>query len=318
MDTMQAVLGLGSGFALLLVGAEMLVRAASKIGLRLGMRPLTVGATIVAFGTSAPEFLVSLVASLHDEPGLAIGNLVGSNIANIGLVLGGAALVRPIPIDRSVLRLEFPVAVIATITIPLIALDNTITHMEGVYLLLGFIGFLSLYVLRAHRGKDSADEAVSEPTGSLGPAFLFVGVGLAMLIVGSDLVVHGATVIADGLGFSTTAVGATIVAMGTSLPELATTLVAALRGRHGIAIGNILGSNVFNLLFVLGPAALMNADGMPVGPLEKDRLIWLMLGMTVFLFPVMRIGPRISRWEGAVLLATYGLFLLLTEQAGRV
>lgn len=315
---MQAVLVLGGGFALLIVGAEMLVRAASKIGFRLGMRPLTIGATIVAFGTSAPEFLVSLVASLHDEPGLAIGNLVGSNIANIGLVLGVAALVRPIPIDRGVLRLEYPVAVIATLAIPLIALDDTITHTEGVCLLLGFVGFLALYALRAHRGRDSAGEATSEPTGSLGPAFLLVGVGLAMLIGGSELVVHGATVIADGLGFSKAAVGATIVAVGTSLPEVATTLVAAVRGHHGIAIGNVLGSNVFNLLFVLGPAALMNPDGMSIGPLEKDRLIWLMLGMTVFLFPVMRIGPRVSRWEGAVLVAAYGFFLLLTGQAGRV
>ncbi|MAB88971.1 MAG: sodium:calcium antiporter [Planctomycetes bacterium] len=317
MDTTQAFLLLGGGFLLLIAGAETLVRGASKIGLRMGMRPLTIGATIVAFGTSAPEFLVSIVAGLRDEPGIAIGNLVGSNIANIGLVLGLAAIVRPIPIDRAVLRLELPIAILATAVIPIIAWDSTISRTEGTWLLIGFAVFLTLYVLRATRSRGGTSDASPELTDSIGSNALLVGVGLGMLIGGSHLVVDGATAVATEFGLSKAAVGATIVAIGTSLPEVATTLVAALRGHHGIAIGNILGSNVFNLLFVLGPAAIINADGLAVGPLPRDRLIWLMLAMTVLLLPVMRFGKKISRWEGMAMLAAYGIFLLLTQQVAR-
>lgn len=318
MDTTQAFLWLGIGFGLLLVGAEVLVRAASKIGLGLGMRPLTVGATIVAFGTSAPEFLVSIVAGVKDKPDIAIGNLIGSNIANIGLVLGIAALVRAIPIDRRVLRLEYPVALIATVAVPIVAWNDVVTRTEGIYLLAGFVMFLTLYVLRASRGKGAAEEVEATPQGSLGLSVLIACGGLGMLIFGSNMVVDSAEVLAIEFGFSKAAVGATVLALGTSLPEVATSVVAAVRGHHGIAIGNVLGSNVFNLLFVLGPAALINADGLPVGQFEKEQLIWLMVGMTVLLFPVMRFGPKISRWEGVGMLGAYGFFLFLMQQAGRV
>ena len=284
------------------------------------MRPLTIGATIVAFGTSAPEFIVSMAAGLDGETEIAISNVIGSNIANIALVLGLAALIRAIPVDRRVLSLEYPVAVIATALLPWFAADGDLTRTEGGYLAIGFLAFMAFYVIRA-RAKGTAGGEIGDgddvsPSGSMPLNLLLMIVGLAMLKFGADLVVESGIELAARFGMSKSAVGATIIAIGTSLPEVATSAVAAIRGQHGIAIGNVLGSNVFNVLFVLGPAALITGP-LTVGDFERESLLYLMLALTAALFPLMRFGKTISRIEGVLLLGAYGYFLWLVQQHGR-
>ena len=284
----------------------------------MGMRPLTIGATIVAFGTSAPEFVVSMAAALNGEAAVAISNVMGSNIANISLVLGLAALVRAIPVDRSVLWFEFPVALLATASIPWLVGDGQLTQLEGACLFGGFLGFMGFYVIRARAVKGSrsklSDSPNVVPSGSLPLNLLMMAVGLAMLIFGSELAIEAAISVATHFGMSKTAAGASILAVGTSLPEVATSVVAAIRGQHGIAIGNVLGSNIFNLLFVLGPVAMVTP--LTVGEFESSSLVYLMLALTAALFPIMRFGKTISRLEGVLLLGVYGYFLWLLRGSG--
>lgn len=307
MTQAGAVLQLVGGFVVLIGGAEVLVRAASKLGIRLGMSPITVGATIVAFGTSAPEFVVSMSAAVGGEADLALGNVLGSNIANIALVLGLAALVRPIPVDPRVLKLEYVVALAATASIPFIVSDLEVTRVEGAGLAAGFLCFLLIYVARSRAGRAGATDRLDAPAperGGLARLILFGVLGLGALIFGSRLVVDSATWFADEYQWGGAVVGATLLALGTSLPEIATSMVAAVRGAHGIAIGNVLGSNIFNLLLVLGSVSAVQP--LVADPLQRDRLTWLMLGLTVGLFPILRFGKRVSRLEGVLLLAGYG------------
>lgn len=277
------------------------------------MRPLTVGATIVAFGTSAPEFVVSMMAGLEGRTELAIANVVGSNIANIALVLGLAALIRAIPVDLRVLRLEYPVAVLATALLPWLAADGSLSRNDGMILFGGFLGFMAFYVVRARANKGSGaslgDAPNLQPSGSVLLDALLIGVGLGMLIYGSKLASDAAMEIARTFDLTEGAVGATILALGTSLPEVATSVVAAIRGHHGVAIGNVLGSNVFNVLFVLGPTAMITE--LPFGSLDGSPILYLMLALTAALFPIMRIGKNITRFEGVLLLGAYGYFLWL-------
>ncbi len=311
MDTTTSMIQLLGGIALLVAGAEVLVRAASMFGLRLGMRPLTVGATIVAFGTSAPEFLVSVVAGIQGEPGIALGNLLGSNVANIGLVLGLAAIIRPFPVSRRDLRIEASFVLLATALLPLMALDRTVQRWEGWGLLGLFVAFLSLYVIRPQRDASTAKAEAPETSGSVTANIFFILLGLGMLIFGSDLVIDGAIGLAEAFGLPRAAVAATVVAVGTSLPEVTTSVVAALKGQHDLVIGNVLGSNVFNLLFVLGPAAIFSGHGLPVGEFEVERLIPLLAVMTVTLGVFMYTRSTLSRLEGSMLLLLYGVFLYL-------
>ena len=306
------VLALAGGLALLVAAASVLVRGAAALALRLGLTPLVVGLTVVAFGTSAPELVVSVQAALAGAGGIAVGNVVGSNVANVGLVLGLAVLIRPLAAEPSLFRRDLPALVAVTALAAAFLWDRQLGRAEGAVLAAGLVAYLVWSVRAARRDQAAAAAVAAElpVTAPTGPAWrdaLFVVGGLAGLVVGADLFVGGATRLAQAAGVSNAVIGLTVVAVGTSLPELATTLVAARRGEGDIAVGNVVGSNLFNLLGILGIAAL-------VRPLEAPGLgavdVAVMGAFTVGLVVLLWTGRRLARWEGGVLAAGYVGYLV--------
>ncbi|WP_017926007.1 calcium/sodium antiporter [Thioalkalivibrio sp. HL-Eb18] len=311
-----AVIG---GLILLTWSADRFVFGASAFARSVGVSALLVGLTIVAFGTSAPEVVVSILASLQGNPGLAVGNAIGSNIANIGLVLAAAALVAPLAIGRGLVRRELPILMGVTLAVLFLLLDGELGRLEGGILIAGLL-LVTAWVIHIARRAQALDpaEAPEEVRGmveaipavtSAGHALAWLGLGLVLLIASSQLVVWGAVGIAEQLGISDLVIGLTIVAIGTSLPELATSVVAAFRREAGLAIGNVIGSNLFNLLAVLAVPAL-------IAPLAIEREVLLrdypvMLGMTaaLFVFALAR-GAELRRWQGALLLAVFAGYLV--------
>ena len=290
-------------------GADRFVFGASNLARRLGVSPLLVGMVIVGFGTSAPEILVSATAAIEGNGGLALGNVVGSNITNIALVLGVAAMIKPIELHRDVVRREIPMVLVITALVAGLLIDGDLTPLDGGALLL----MLALFLFRSIRAGKAASEDDEEPTQPLvgyGRATLWVVIGLALLIVSSRGVVWGASTIASALGVSDLIIGLTIVAIGTSLPELASTAMSAAKGEHAMAIGNVLGSNVFNLLAVLPFPALIAPGELEPGLLERDYVV--MAGLTVLLM-LFAIGfgkqGRINRVEGGVFVLIYAGYL---------
>lgn len=297
------------GLVLLLLAATALVRGASALALRFGLSPLVVGLTVVAFGTSAPELVVSVQAALSGAGGIAIGNVVGSNIANVGLILGLAVLVRPIAIERAILRRDLPMLVAATAIATGFLFDGAVTGLEAGVLVVGMIASVT-WSLRTSRNESPEDEILTAPHGPIWRDALFVVGGLAGLALGADLLVGGATAIAEAAGVSNAVIGLTVVAVGTSLPELATSMVAAKRREGAIAAGNVIGSNLFNLLGILGTAALVRPLAAP-GMETVDVLV--MGAFTLALVPMMWTGRRLVRAEALVLLlgfASYTGYLL--------
>lgn len=305
------ILALAGGLALLTAGATALVRGAAALALRLGLTPLIVGLTVVAFGTSAPELVVSVEAALAGAGAIAVGNVVGSNVANIGLILGLVVLLRPFPVDRSLLRRDVPVLVAVTLGAALVLADRTVGAAEGAALVAGLVAYLVWSVRQARR--DTAAAALLPGAADLpvpsGPAWrdgVLVAGGLAGLVVGADLFVGGAVALAEAAGVSNAVIGLTVVAIGTSLPELATSLVAAWRGESEIAAGNVIGSNLFNLLGILGVAAL-------VQPLSASGLaladVGVMVAFTLAMAVLMVLGRRLVRTEGALLVGGYAAYL---------
>ena len=299
------LLTLAAGGLLLTGGAALLVKGAAALALRLGLTPLLVGLTVVAFGTSAPEFTVSVQAALDGLGGVAIGNAVGSNIANVGLILAVAALIKPIETDRGLFRRDLPLMVGVSALAALLLLDGRLGRVEGVGLAAVLVGYVVWSTRQARvdtRAEAGAQAEDATPRPAALPNLLLVAVGLAGLVVGAQWLVRAAVVLAQAGGVSNAVIGLTVVAIGTSLPELATSSVAALRGESEIAVGNVIGSNLFNLLGVLGGAALAQ-------PLFSPGLRWedvaVMLVFAGVLVPMMRTGWRLERWEGAVLLAGY-------------
>jgi cation:H+ antiporter len=305
------------GLALLVWGASRFVAGASAAARNLGVAPVLIGLTIVAFGTSAPEILVSLVAAIRDSPGIAIGNAVGSNIANIGLVLGIAALLRPMRVHSELLRRELPMLLAASVLCLLLLLDQRLDRLDGVVLLAGMVMLLGWFVRTGLRAAALAPAAAAIVPGAPPPdipemtmprAITWLVVGLAALLGGAQAVVIGAQALAQGLGVPDLVVGLTVVAIGTSLPELAVTAVAALRNEHDLAVGNIIGSNLFNLLAVIGVAGAVRP-----GALEAEVLtlhLPVMLALTVALFLMAYNwrrggGGRVSRPEGTALLVAF-------------
>jgi len=296
------------GAALLYAGAELLVRGASGLAKRLRISPLVIGLTVVAFGTSAPELVVAVTAALQRKSDLLVGNVIGSNIMNIAIIVGVSAAARAIVLQRSTVRHEMPIALGAAALAWMFGLDGTVTRFDAAVLLLGFCGFV--WYCRRLAGKGGLPVAEVELAGPWlklavsVPAILAGGVGLKY---GSDFLVQGAEAIALALGASETLVGLTVVAVGTSLPELATSVVAAARGQPDISIGNVVGSNVFNSLLVLGAAGLVHPAAF------NFRARWIdgpvMLGFSVVLVGMMITGRRVSRIEGVVLLAGYVVYL---------
>jgi cation:H+ antiporter len=307
-----AILAILVGFALLVWSADRFVDGAAATAGHAGIPPLVIGMVIVGFGTSAPEMVVSAMAAIDGKPGLALGNALGSNIVNTGLVLGLTAVIAPIAVHSRVVRRELPLLLAICALAGLIFLDHSLTRLEGAILLGGFFGLIGWTVFTAlrNRGDVLATETEQELAAhamSLGRAVFWLVFGLVLLIVSSRILVWGAVTVAEALGVSDLIIGLTIVALGTSLPELAASVIAARKGEHDIAIGNVVGSNMFNLLAVVGIAGVIAP--MPIVPEAVLFRDWpVMAAMLVALF-LMAYGfrgqGRINRVEGSVLLLAY-------------
>lgn len=310
-----------AGLVVLVVGGEVLVRGASTLATAVGISPLVVGLTVVSFATSAPELAVSLQASLAGSPGLAVGNVVGSNVVNILLVLGVAGLILPLVVRGAVVRRDVPVMIVMSLLFWLMSLDGAVSTLDGAVLVLLLAVYVTVMVVRSRRGnraeKQLAGADVPEvpevpETGRgkrLGIAAVMVAVGVGLLVLGARWLVSSATEIATDLGLSETVIGLTIVAVGTSLPELATTVVAAWRRQADVAFGNIVGSSIFNILGILAATALVHP--LPVAPEIARFDVWVMLGVAVFLVGFAITGWRVVRLEGAALLLAYAGYLAL-------
>ena len=298
-------------FGLLFLGAEWLVRGGGGLALRLGLTPLVVGLTVVAYGTSAPELLVSLKAAWSGQPGIAVGNVIGSNIFNIAVILGVAALIRPVKVESVVIRRDAPVMIGATLAGLAVLWDGRVTRWEGGLLVAASAAYTFWIVAQARKeGADGTDSPQAMPTAR---ALFFLAGGLLVLVIGSQLLVGNAVVLARGFGVSEAIIGLTVVAAGTSMPELATSAVGALRGQSDIALGNVIGSNIFNLLFVMGLSAVVHPiDGEVLRGVDQVFL----LGTAIVLMPMLATGRLVSRKEGALLLVGYALYLTLMWPKG--
>ena len=313
-------LSLAAGGILLLGGGgELLVRGATSLARIARVTTAVIGLTIVAMGTSLPELVVSLVAGLAGQPDVAMGNVVGSNIFNVGVIVGVAALLLPLAVHGNAVRLEWPFMFVASFLALLLARDGLVDRLEGGFFVVALLLFTT-YVVRLARTQVKADEAralereVDALTlrGRLRGAAVDLGlvaIGLALLVVGARLLVTGAVSLAERAGLSERVIGLTIVAGGTSLPELATSAVAAVRRQADIALANVIGSNIFNVLGILGVAALVRP--LTVAPAIVTSDMWWMLGFSLILLPMMLRGMRISRREGVVLLGAYGVYLVI-------
>lgn len=317
LDAGRIVLGL----VLLILGGEFLVRGASALARRVGISALVVGLTVVSAATSAPELAITVGAVLRDEPGLAVGNVVGSNIVNILLILGVSALILPLAVTRGLVRFDVPVMVGMSAGLLLMSLDGVIGAVDGL-LLFGVVVAHTVWTITAGRrgarsraeppvpapGPPAADaDAVDDPAPSPSAAgsLLLIVAGIALLVGGATLLVEGAVNVATSLGVSSLVVGLTVVAVGTSLPELVTSITAVRRGERDIAVGNIVGSNIFNIGVVLGLPALISVGGIPVAGSAVALDIPVMLASAVALLPVIFTGFVVARWEGAVFLGLY-------------
>lgn len=310
----MAWLMLIGGLALLLGGGELLVRGAVQLAERFGISPMVVGLTVVSFGTSAPELLVSVQAALEGHPDIAIGNVIGSNIANLALVLGCTAMILPIPVARNTVRIDWPVMMIATLLFFAAAYDGSITRPEGMglfALLIGYIFFLfyqSRRETKAARGE-VVDDVVKVSKGSAIVDILLVAAGCLGLVFGADFLVRGATELAQSMGVSEHVIGVTVVAFGTSVPELATSLVAAMRKELDISVGNLIGSNIFNILAVLGITSMVT--DIPVSEQAITQDIYWVIAITLLVLLLSVHKFLIHRWKGFLLLLFYVVYIYL-------
>ncbi len=299
------------GLTLLVAGADWFVKGAAGLAEAFGVAPLVVGLTVVAYGTSMPELVVSAAAALEGRSAIALGNVLGSNIANIGLILGITALVSPPSVEGSIIRREVPVLVLAALALPAVLYDGVITRLEGAMLFLGAILFTWATVKFA-TGVSPDDPAVSDAIESAGGQAargsklrlsMFALFGLAMLLAGGNWFVDAAVDIANAFGISERVIGLTVVAVGTSLPELAASVVAALRGHSAMAVGNVIGSNIFNIFFVLGATGMLLPIRAEFATSQRDIL--MMLAFTAVAALLLRGARKITRVEGALLIAAY-------------
>lgn len=306
------------GLLLLIVGGEGLVRGASGIALLAKLSPAIVGLTIVAAGTSMPELVVSVQAAYAGSAGIAIGNVVGSNIFNIAAILGLTALIAPLNIQGNTIRMEWPVMFLASFQLFLLSRDALVDRVEGASLLVAMVAFTAYAVWLGRQASEAEEPELTTATfGATGGRAIFnnvlaIALGVGLLAAGSTLLVDGAVGIASGLGISDAIIGLTIVAAGTSTPELITSIMAARKGQADIAVGNIVGSNIFNVLGILGATALILPLEVPAEILTRD--VWWFLGVTLLLFPLMKSGMKVTRLEGGFLLGifiTYTLLLIL-------
>ena len=310
-----------AGLAVLVVGGEVLVRGAAALARSFGISPLVVGLTVVSFATSAPELAVSIQASLEGSPGLAVGNVIGSNIANVLLVLGAAGLILPLTVHLSVIRRDVPVLIAISALFVVLSVGGHLSRWDGLALVLVLAVYATWAVLRSRRATadSQVEEATEHRTGHLRVpvAIAMVVGGVATLVVGAAWLVDGATRVASALGMSDLVIGLTIVAVGTSLPELATSIIAAIRGNVEMAVGNAVGSSIFNVGGVMGFTALLSPDGVPVAASALRFDLPVMLAVAFALLPIAFTGLRIARWEAGLFVAFYAAYLahLLLDSA---
>lgn len=299
------------GLAILYFGAEGMLGGSTRIARRMGVSPLVIGLTLVAFGTSAPELSLDVTAAFRGTTELAFGDLVGSNIANVGLILGIAAIIRPLHIHARLLRAEVPIVIATSLVVWALAIDGQLSRQDGLILLALFVLFVG-YSVRAARSESAAvkkelEDAVPHDGKPLRDVFFVIG-GLAGLVVGAQLMVYAAVAFARQLGVSELMVGLTIVAIGTSLPELATSIVAARKNEADIVVGNVIGSNIFNMLCVLALVAVIQP--IPISPESLRVDVPVMAVYVVLLVPIMLRGMLVARGEGIFLVSGYAAFLL--------
>lgn len=330
-----------SGLLALVGGAHLLVKGASNLASAAGISPLVIGLTVVALGTSSPEIAVSVGAAFSGAGDLALGNVVGSNIFNVLLILGLTALVSPLVVQTQLIRQEVPLMIAFTVLLILLSRDDLLSRSDGVLLVVLLLGYSSFLIAQSRRNERLvATKMYSEPAGlqssvqpgdeATGPAsravvgsghwlvqLVWVAVGLVLLVKGAEWLVGAATGFARSFGISEVIIGLTVVAAGTSMPELATSVVAAFRGERDIAVGNIVGSNIFNILACLGIASVVSPQGLVVPPSIMAFDFWVMLAVALICLPVFFSGRTIARWEGAVLLVyylAYTAYLVLAAQ----
>jgi cation:H+ antiporter len=316
--TITASVFLLLGLLLLLAGAELLVRGSSRLALRFGISPLVIGLTVVAFGTSAPELAVSVQSGLAGQSGIAVGNIVGSNIFNVLMVLGLSALITPLVVSLQLVRLDVPLMIGASLLFWIMALDGRIGLLDGLLLTSGIVVYTVFAILQSRKESASVQVEYAQELGEsentwtvkLPVQIAFIVGGLLLLVLGAHWLVESAVAIARTLGVSEVIIGLTIVAAGTSLPELATSVVAAFRGERDIAVGNVIGSCVFNLLAIAGIAALVAPGGLEVATSMLRFDIPVMVVVVLACLPIFATGQLIARWEGALFLGYYLAYLL--------
>jgi len=316
-----------AGLVALVIGAELLVRGASKLALSFGISPLVVGLTIVAFGTSAPEVAVSVGAVLDGRTDIAIGNVVGSNIFNVLFILGLSALIVPLVVNIQLIRQEIPIMLGASVLLLALGMDGVLSWFDGAVLFTLLIAYTVFLVVQSRRETKAAQDeyaqelqpAVQGAWDSKLPAQLaLIAAGLVALVLGSDWLVTASVAFAKAMGVSDLVIGLTIVAAGTSMPEVATSITAAIKGERDIAVGNVVGSNTFNILGCLGISGLVSGEaGLAMSQALMNFDIWVMLAVALACLPVFMTGREIARWEGGVFIVyycAYVTYLILTAQ----
>ena len=307
------LLAIIAGFGILVWSADKFVEGAASTAKHLGMPSLLIGILIVGFGTSAPEMVVSAIAAMEGNPGLALGNAIGSNIVNIALILGVTALVSPIVVNSKIVKKEMPLLLGIVLISGYLLLDNTLTFIEGIALLLGFFGLIAWSIISALKSKNDAleseiEDELVEHEMSLKAGVFWLVLGLVLLIGSSRLLVWGAVGVAHEFGVSDLIIGLTIVALGTSLPELAASVIAARKGEHDIAIGNVVGSNMFNILAVIGIATVIAPmNNIPLEVLQRDWIVMLVLtiALLIMAYGFKNKEGKITRLEGTILVVCY-------------
>ncbi len=310
MTELEIILYLVGGLIMLFIGAEGLIRGSSNLAIKIGITPLVVGLTVVAFGTSTPELVVSLKAALLGNSSISLGNVVGSNIANIALILGVAALIKPLDVHAKVIMREIPIMIGISLLLLLLLLDGELGFIDGLVFVSGIITytFVNVWMARKEKSPEVVKEFKEGLKSKLGipVSIVLMIAGLGLLILGANLFVRSAVAIAKMFNVSDAIIGLTIVAIGTSLPELITSIVAAYKKESDIAIGNVVGSNIFNILGILGITALI----IPISSVGISYVdLGVMLVTAIILFPLSRTGFSISRFEGAFLLLGYAGYL---------
>lgn len=293
----------------LYLGGEWLVRGATRLALHFGMSSLVVGLTVVAFGTSSPELAATLMAAFKGSPEVALGNVLGSNIANLGLILGISALLQPLTAHASFLRREIPFLVLIGVLLLPLAMDGRYGRIDGIFLLSLFAIYLWVLLRKGEAPPLDADDEEAAQKGSLAVQVLLVVGGIAVLLVGAEVLVRGAVSLARAYGLSEQVIGLSLVAVGTSLPELATSVVAAAKGEADIVLGNVVGSNIFNVLLVLATTAVVRPIPVSLDAFGRDMGVGLLLSIAVLPLLVVGQAPRLARFEGGFLLGAYILYL---------